>query len=290
MDMDEQVSEQRSNPPAWKSAISWCSAAAVCALAAGGTVIAMQQLPNSQPMSILAPTASPLEATPTPTPSATATPTPTPTATPDASTPATPRYDTTSPDSITVLVNKQYPLSEENYAPSELVQMASIGVPSMNDHSLRREAADAIKELFQAAAKAGHELDMTSGFRDRDLQQQLYEGYIADLGQEGADATSARPGHSEHQTGLAADISAIGEGCALEACFGDTQAGQWLQQNAWKYGFILRFPKDGTAVTGYEYEPWHFRYIGVDAAKAYHDSGAKTYEEFLGAGPAPDYK
>lgn len=264
---------------------SWILGLAVCAVTAIGAVVALQQAPQGNALSIVA------QSTPTHSPSASSSPTgaqPTGTASPTPS--ASPSYDITSPDSITVLVNKAEPLRKPDYKPSDLVEMSAIGVPSANNHSLRREAAEAIKKMFQAASKAGHDLDMTSGFRDRDLQQELYEGYIDELGEEGADATSARPGHSEHQTGLAADISAPAEGCILEACFADTKAGKWLLENSWKYGFILRYPKGKTAITGYDYEPWHFRYIGVEAATEYHESKAATYEEFVGAPAAPDYK
>ncbi|KAB1645034.1 D-alanyl-D-alanine carboxypeptidase family protein [Gulosibacter chungangensis] len=204
---------------------------------------------------------------------------------------ATPQYDITTASSITVLVNKQVPLDPADYAPDDLVYMNEIGVSSINEHALRHDAAFAVKEMFAAAAEAGHVLDMTSGYRDYDLQTHLYDGYVEEQGQEAADSTSARPGYSEHQTGLAADISAPDSDpfCILDGCFGDTLAGQWLAENAWQYGFILRFPEGETAVTGYEYEPWHYRFIGVDAAADFHESGAATYEEFLGADAAPDY-
>lgn len=204
---------------------------------------------------------------------------------------ATPQYDITTASSFTVLVNKQVPLDPADYAPDDLVYMNEIGVPSINEHALRHDAAFAVKEMFAAAEAAGHVLDMTSGYRDYDLQTHLYDGYVEEQGQEAADSTSARPGYSEHQTGLAADISAPDSDpfCILEECFGDTTAGQWLAENAWQYGFILRYPEGETAVTGYDYEPWHFRFVGVDAATAFHESGAATYEEFLGADAAPDY-
>lgn len=216
-------------------------------------------------------------------------PTPEPSGAPTPSGGAAAGYDTTTASSIEVLVNKLTPLAPLDYAPDDLVSMSSIGIPSANGHSLRKPAADGIVSLFTAAGAEGISLDMTSGYRDAQLQRQLYDGYVETLGQAGADATSARPGYSEHQTGLTADISAAGEGCALEGCFGGTRAGRWLAEHAWEHGFILRYPDGQTPVTGYEYEPWHFRFIGVDAARAYHESGAATYEAFLGAPAAPDY-
>ena len=101
-----------------------------------------------------------------------------------------------------------------------------------------------------------------------------------------ADQLSARPGYSEHQTGLAIDFSSP-EGCRLEECYEDTRAGRWLAKNAQNYGFILRFPKGQQAVTGYLFEPWHYRYLGKDLTARYVASGANTLEEFLGTGAAP---
>lgn len=232
-------------------------------------------------------------------PGATATVTPmTPAAPGTTSQPANPNpgasggagLDIENSSSLQVLVNKHHPLQPAEYVPRDLVSMESIGVPSSNGHSLRREAAEAIKRMFAAAKEdANLRLDMTSGYRSADLQRRLYDGYVRELGQKGADATSARPGSSEHQTGLAADISTIGGDCSLAGCYGNEPGGKWLRENSWRYGFILRYDDGQTPVTGYEYEPWHFRFIGVEAAKRYHDSGAKTYEGFVGSEAAPTY-
>ncbi|GEM_PF-1015394 len=195
-----------------------------------------------------------------------------------------------SADDIEGLVNKRNPISPIDYVPSDLVAMSDIGVPSANGHSLRAPAAEAIRQMFaDARSQAGIEFDMTSGYRSYELQTTLYNGYVSELGQQGADATSARPGHSEHQMGLAADISSPADGCVLEQCYANTKGGQWLKENAWKYGFILRYPEGLTPITGYEYEPWHYRYVGKDVAARYQQSGAQTYEEFLGVPASPDY-
>ena len=247
-----------------------------------GTPIAA---PTPVPMLNVEPTSTP---TPTPTPS---TPPPSETA-PTTSAPsgnAAIAGDTTSATSITVLVNKLRPLSPIDYVPGDLVAMSAIGVPSLNGHSLRSEAASAVRELFAAASAHGIALDMTSGYRGYESQSGLYSGYVQQLGQAGADATSARPGYSEHQTGLAADISSPNAGCVLEQCFAETKEGVWLAAHAWEYGFILRYPKGMTDVTGYEFEPWHFRYVGVAVSTAMHQQGVATYEEFLGTVPAPGY-
>lgn len=247
--------------------------------------------PTSTPVSIPAetpagePTSIPTDATTSP---PAGTPTPTATQQPDK-TEQPLAIDIDDPHSITTLVNKQRPLAKD-FVPKNLVKLSSVGVPSVNDHSMRREAADASRELYDAAGKAGYHLDFASGYRSYELQTELYTEYVEQLGQEAADATSAKPGFSEHQTGLAVDIFETNTDCILEGCFGETKPGKWLKENSWKYGFILRYENGTQDVVGYEYEPWHFRYVGKDVAAAYHESGARTYEEFVGAPAAPDYK
>ncbi len=249
--------------------------------------------PTSTPVSIPAdtpagePTSIPT-ATPTSTPTGTPTPTATATQQPTKTTQSL-AIDIDDPHSITTLVNKQRPLAKD-FVPKNLVKLSSVGVPSANDHSMRREAADASRELYDAAGKAGYHLDFASGYRSYELQTELYTEYVEQLGQEAADATSAKPGYSEHQTGLAVDIFETNTDCILEGCFGETKPGKWLKENSWQYGFILRYENGTQDVVGYEYEPWHFRYVGKDVAAAYHESGARTYEEFVGAPAAPDYK
>ena len=283
------------------------TAAVLAATAAGALVIANGFGNQGAPLTIAAPSASAspsASATPRPTSSATpeaapsASPSASPTTAPDASAapsseaPApTSDYDTTTPASLTVLVNKRTPLAPQDYAPDDLVAMADLGIPSINEHSLRSPAAQGIVAMFADAAAQGLVLDMSSGYRDFALQTELYDEHVEQLGASGADEVSARPGRSEHQTGLAADISAPGSDpdCILDTCFADTAAGQWLAENSWRYGFILRYPAGLESVTGFTYEPWHFRFIGEEAASAYHAAGAATLEEFLGAPDAPDY-
>ena len=129
-----------------------------------------------------------------------------------------------------------------------------------------------------------------SAYRSYSTQESVYAGWVDSLGQEGADLTSARPGHSEHQTGLAIDINALpDQGCALEPCWGDTPHAQWLAANAYRFGFIVRYPDGKTDITGYEYEPYHMRYVGIELATEMHTTGITTLEEFFGLPPAPDY-
>ena len=97
---------------------------------------------------------------------------------------------------------------------------------------------------------------------------------------------TARPGYSEHQTGLTVDLYG-NEGCQLAACFGETATGMWLRDNAYRFGYILRYHDGQQATVGYTYEPWHFRYVGVDVATAMHDQGVLNLEDFFGLPPAP---
>jgi D-alanyl-D-alanine carboxypeptidase len=186
-----------------------------------------------------------------------------------------------------VIVNKQRPLSPKTYAASDLV---TVPVAHVYAPMLRKKASDAVVKMFKAFKKeTGKAMQSQSAYRSYSAQKSVYAGWVSSLGKKGADLTSARPGYSEHQTGLAIDISAKPAKCALQACFAKTAQGKWLAKNAWKYGFVLRYPKGETAVTGYEFEPWHYRFVGKDLAKEYHATGATTLEQFFGLPNATDY-
>lgn len=227
--------------------------------------------------------------TPSPSPSA---PTPSASPTPRPPSPLKLTFDRRQfsiddPASIWVVANKLRPLDPKNYAAPDLV---STPVKYVNTPTLRQVAADAVVAMFAAyRAESGKELQIQSAYRSYDVQVNVYNGWVAQLGQEGADLTSARPGHSEHQTGLALDISSVPAVCALDQCFADTPEGKWLAANAYKWGFILRYPNGKTNITGYEFEPWHYRYVGVDLATAMHDTGIPTLEQFFSLPAAPDY-
>lgn len=195
------------------------------------------------------------------------------------------------PTSPWVVVNKQRPLADgAAYVPPDLVDLPA-DMPNPNGHRLRADAAAALAEMFAAAnAEIGVQLVAQSGYRSYDSQISAYNYYVNSLGVEGADLTSARPGFSEHQTGMAMDILDTVSGCSTDGrCFADTAAGQWLAANAYRFGWVLRYPDGGTPVTGYEFEPWHYRWIGVPAAAEMHDTGVTTLEEFFGLPAAPGY-
>lgn len=185
-----------------------------------------------------------------------------------------------SPESLRCLVNKMRPFAQIDWEPNDLVDFEG--------QQLRAEAARAARTMMDAAKAEGVTLTVSSAYRSYAVQQQTYQHWVSVNGQRLADQLSARPGYSEHQTGLAIDFSSP-EGCRLEECYEDTRAGRWLAKNAPNYGFILRFPKGQQAITGYLFEPWHYRYLGKDLAAQYTVSGAGTLEEFLGTGAAPDY-
>lgn len=191
------------------------------------------------------------------------------------------------PASLWVVVNKHRPLKPKNFVPPDLV---TVPVPHVWEPQLRTEASAAVVAMFaDFTRQTGLKMQSQSAYRSYDSQVEVYTDDVNTNGQRAADSSTARPGTSEHQTGLAIDISALPGECSLAACFGDTKQGRWLAANAWKYGFLLRYPADKVAITGYEYEPWHFRYIGRDLAQRMHDTGITTLEEFFGLPAAPGY-
>ncbi|WP_461169089.1 M15 family metallopeptidase [Arthrobacter sp. Z1-15] len=189
--------------------------------------------------------------------------------------------DLEGPDSTFVVVNKQRPLAPVSYIPGDLV--------GVDGQLLREAAASSFALLKEAAASEGVELAAVSGYRSYESQAQLYAGYSARYGQATADTISARPGHSEHQTGLAVDIAAPDGTCSLQACFEDTAAGSWAAENAHRFGFIVRYPEDASSITGYAYEPWHLRFVGADLALSMHEHPSGTLEEHLGLPSAEHY-
>jgi D-alanyl-D-alanine carboxypeptidase len=213
---------------------------------------------------------------------ASATPTPTPTPTFDRA-----RFSVDDPASLWVVNNKLRPLNPISYVPADLVTVA---VRTISNGQMRQPAATALEAMFAAAAAEGAgQLQIQNAYRSYATQLSVHARLVASLGTAKADAQSARAGYSEHQTGLAVDIAAYPSKCDIAACFSTTPQGQWLAANAWRFGFILRYPADKVAVTGYIFEPWHFRYVGVELSTEMHTTGVSTLEEFFGLPAAPNY-
>ncbi len=180
-----------------------------------------------------------------------------------------------------VLVNKQIALPS-GYKPEDLVTPNIDFVDSATGERrmLRQEAATAVEALMKDAKAAGIDLRGTSAFRSYDYQVQLFNAYVARDGKEQALKYSAPPGHSEHQTGLAIDISSASVGYQLTQGLEQTKEGKWLADNAHTYGFIVRYQRAYEAETGYMYEPWHLRYIGVEHATNVHEMNV-PFEQYL---------
>ncbi len=182
--------------------------------------------------------------------------------------------DYTQTSSIWAIVSKTHPISTD-YVPTDLKipEVKTRTDKSDAERSVRIDIEPALKNMFAAAEKDGYYLLIGSGYRSADLQATYFYSLAASVGEEIANQTIARPGQSEHQTGLATDISTVTRECYISECFATTDEGIWLAANSYKYGFILRYPKGKVDITGYSYEPWHFRYVGIDLATALHQSG-----------------
>lgn len=180
-----------------------------------------------------------------------------------------------------ILINKTYGL-DESYEPPDLKSVAyRADDRSAKYQKLRSEAADAFDQMTRDAKEAGMNIVITTGYRPYSYQRQLHDTYIRSNGAVWTEHFSAEPGHSEHQTGLAADVSSPSADYELKQSFADTQEGIWLAENAHRFGFIIRYPKGKEAITGYQYEPWHIRYVGAEPAAEMYNNNL-TLEEYLG--------
>lgn len=176
-------------------------------------------------------------------------------------------------DGKVYLVNRQHAL-EQRYVPPDLRDVLVHGI----SQDMRQEAATALEAMFEAAKEAGAPLSSVSGYRSYTKQSTIYQRKVDTVGTKEADRISARPGTSEHQLGLAMDVAKKGSS-QLNKGFADTVQGQWVYQNAHRFGFIVRYPEGYEDITGYDYEPWHIRYVGVEYATAIYHSGVpmETY-------------
>ncbi|MET4589083.1 M15 family metallopeptidase [Arthrobacter sp. 754] len=281
-----------------QSGASRRSFARFLAAGAGLTVLAACTPPEPP---VAAPSSSSLEAAPAVT-SASASPVASATAEsttaavePPAPAPASPsaalprQFSLTDPASPWLVVNKHRPLAPADYVPADLVQPNVQLAVSGEAALLNSTTAAAAEAMFTAAARDGVIMTLASGYRSYVTQVTTYNGYVAARGQADADTASARPGYSEHQTGWAFDIGDGGGACGFQPCFADQPAAIWAKANGHRFGFVVRYPWMFHPVTGYYYEPWHLRFIGVEAATDMANRGISTVEEYFGVEAAPGY-
>lgn len=184
------------------------------------------------------------------------------------------RHSTTDPRSIWVIVNKKRPIAPLDFRPD---------LTLVRGYQVATAAADPLARLLTAGDRRDLGLKIASAYRSYGYQSSVYQSTVAARGAAAADRVSARPGHSEHQTGLGVDIvTPADSGCHFERCFGDSPAGRWLAREAWRFGFIVRYPPGARAITGYAPEPWHLRYVGRPLAAELRRRQVATLEEFFG--------
>lgn len=184
-------------------------------------------------------------------------------------------------DNLLILVNKKHRLPS-TYVPPDLVTV-KVPFPFSEDlpsKKMRKEAALALEKLFSAAQAEGLSLYAQSGYRSYATQEAIFKRNAQKYGEQKANTFSARAGESEHQTGLAMDVTSPSIGYALEESFAQTKEGKWLAENAAQFGFIIRYPLSKEEITGYTYEPWHIRYVGKAVAREIGEKGI-TLEEYL---------
>lgn len=181
------------------------------------------------------------------------------------------KVSSSSEASSTVTANTQ-PI-QPYYVDGVLIVNKTYPVPQDFGDGITPETQAAFEEMKAAAKQDGISLWIVSGFRSYTRQQTLYTNYCNASGKAQADRFSARPGHSEHQTGLALDLN------NASSSFVGTKEAKWIEENCYKYGFIVRYGEDKEQYTGFKYEPWHVRYLGKDLAKKVYDSG-KCLEEY----------
>ena len=208
---------------------------------------------------------------------------------PSAAAPA-PRHSLTDPASPWVVVNKHRPLAPAGYVPADLVQPRVRLATSGEAALLNSTTAGAAEKMFAAAAAAGVVITLASGYRSFNTQIATYNRWVNAEGQAAADTASARPGHSEHQTGWSFDI---GDGSGRDSftpAFANQPPAVWVKANAHLFGFVVRYPWMFHEITGYYYEPWHLRYVGVETAAEMNARGIATLEEYFGLEAAPAYR
>ena len=178
-----------------------------------------------------------------------------------------------NPAEIDVLVNKMYKLNSD-YVPKNLSKIDT--KYAYDDKYLIEEAKNSFEQLSKDAKINGYNIIVVSAYRDYNYQDKLYQKYVNEKGIVYADKCSARPGHSEHQTGLSIDVMGSNNDYNI---FDKSKEFKWMKDNAHKYGFIMRYPKNKEYITGFKYEPWHYRYVGINTAKKIYKNNI-TLEEY----------
>ena len=181
-------------------------------------------------------------------------------------------------ESLLILANKKHKLPNQ-YEPADLTE-PDVRI-RLDGIRVREVMVNDLTAMFDAAEEEEIYLVLGSGYRSDEEQQSIYDEYVERLGQENADQISSKAGYSEHQTGLAIDIYNDDPTYDLSDEFVNTDAGKWLAEHAHEYGFILRYPQGAEEITGFAYEPWHYRYVGKEEAEKIHASG-KCFEEYYG--------
>lgn len=191
-----------------------------------------------------------------------------------------------SGDDLLVLVNKTYKLPS-TYAPSDLVKASNSGIRRGENYYLRNILINDLKNLINDSKQSGADLSIVSGYRSYKTQVDTYNYWLSKNNNdvEYVDTFSARPGHSQHQLGTAIDFSSNEIGDVLGDTFANTKASEWLKTNAYKYGFIISFPKGFESITGYKHESWHYRYIGVENALSLTNKGLILETYLVGLNP-----
>ncbi|WP_454048621.1 D-alanyl-D-alanine carboxypeptidase family protein [Cellulomonas sp. Marseille-Q8402] len=192
------------------------------------------------------------------------------------------QHATGDPASPWVVVNKPLPLTPADWAPGDLVPVAG--------YEVRSALAPSLTAMLAAAAADGVAVELRSGFRSAEYQAGVHAGWAERVGQARADEVSARPGHSEHQTGLAVDVgSGSRPACDFQACFDETPEGRWVAERAGEFGFLVRYTAANQAVTGYAPEGWHLRWVGTELLGELDRQGVTTLEELFGLPGGPAY-
>ena len=192
------------------------------------------------------------------------------------------------PSHVWFVVNKAMPMEPIDYAPVDWAAPADI--PLGNLAAVRTDIAPTVTAMSEASVAAGTgQIGMQNGYRGYSVQQRIHDQRVSSLGKEAGERLAARPGYSEHQSGIAMDVFGCTPGCSSSEQFGSTATYGWVVEHAWEFGWIIRYEDGQTPITGYDPEAWHLRYIGPELAAAYHAGGFHTLEEFFGLPAAPGY-